>query len=204
MKKVSRRKFGYLVFGAGVATAGYSLIGSLSSTSANQNFLTPTPASSLGPFYRGGAPRREKLLERAQVGTPLLVSGRVFDTAGSPLSKALLEVFHADAGGNYDMSGFHCRGEIPVAENGEYMYETLMPAAYGGRAQHIHYRISVPGRRGLITQLFFETDPKFEGNPNRNYVKDGLIEHRDLIKPVTSTTRNGVSYRTVRFDIYLA
>lgn len=204
MNKVSRREFGYLLFGAGAVTAGYSLIGSLPSTSANQKVLTPTPSSSLGPFYRSGAPRREKLLERAQSGTPLLVSGRVIDTAGKPLTSAVLEVFHADSSGNYDMSGFHCRGEIPIADNGEYQYETVMPAGYGGRAQHIHYRISAPGRRGLITQLFFETDPKFEGNPNRNYVKDSLIEHRDLIKPVTSTTRNSVSYRAVRFEICLA
>ena len=205
-KRFSRREFGYLVFGSGVFVAGYSLAGSLAQTQAIQDVqaLKPTPANTLGPFYRSGAPKRDKLVEMGQSGTPLLVTGRVIDLAGRPLNRAVLEVFHADHDGEYDMSGFNCRGEIPITANGEYKYETVMPAAYGGRAQHIHYRVNAPGQKGLITQLYFETDPKFAGNPDQNYVEDRLVEHRELIRPVGTITKNGLTYRTVSFDICLA
>jgi protocatechuate 3,4-dioxygenase beta subunit len=204
-RSFSRREFGYLVFGSGVVAAGYTLAGNLVQIKALQpQKFRPTPANSLGPFYRRGAPRREKLVDGPLFGTPLLVSGRVIDTAGTPLPRAVLEVFHADVAGNYDMRGFNCRGEIPLAANGDYKYETVMPAGYGGRAQHIHYRISAPGHEVLITQLFFETDPKFAGNPDRNYSRDRLVEHRELIKPVKTIVRNGVTYRAVNFEICLA
>jgi catechol 1,2-dioxygenase len=101
------------------------------------------------------------------------------------------------------MRGFHCRGEVPVNSNGEYRYESVVPGQYGGRAQHVHYVISAPGHKRLVTQLYLETDPKFEGNPDRNYTKDSLVWHRELIRPVTAIKRNNLSYASVEFNICL-
>ena len=202
---LGRRDFGYLVLGGGILAVAYPLFRGAGSVIAFQkgNSSRPTPSDSLGPFYRAGAPRTDRLVEASQSGAPLIVSGRVSDTSGKPVPDAILEVFHADENGEYDMKGHRCRGIIPISASGEYRYETLMPAAYGGRAQHIHYRISVPDRRGLITQLYFETDPKFAGNPDRNYLRDRLVGHRELIRPVSELSRDGKTYRAVNFDICL-
>lgn len=186
-------------------TAGYPLVRAVSqSRNVNkERAFIPTPGNTLGPFYRRGAPRKEKLFDSKASGVPLMVTGRVINTEGAALAGAILEVFHADAEGEYDMQGFNYRGEIPVSASGEYRYETVVPGGYGGRAQHIHYVINAPGHRRLVTQLYFANDPKFEGNPDVNYNRDSLVWHRELIRPVTSVNVNNATYSSVSFDICL-
>ena len=54
-----------------------------------------------------------------------------------------------------------------------------MPGHYPDRVcQHVHYRITAPGHKPLITQLYFATDPVFEGDPDRNFGKDPLSNPR--------------------------
>jgi protocatechuate 3,4-dioxygenase beta subunit len=203
--RLSRRDFIYLGTGFGLVVAGYPLVRALSQSGdgrAGQAFA-PTPANTLGPFYKPGAPRRESLIERGEAGVPLIVAGRVFNTGGKALPEAAIEVFHADHRGDYDLEGFRHRGRIPVRESGEYSFETVMPGQYDARAQHVHYVITAPGHKQLVTQLYFETDPKFEGNPDKNYTKDNLVWHRELIRPVAKINRNNASYSSVVFDICL-
>lgn len=203
--KVTRRDFIYLGIGGGLLVAGLPLARAISQNEVvrNNNLLAPTPSNTLGPFYKKGAPRRERLYDAKATGTPLIVSGRVINTQGKALSDARVEVFHADAQGEYDLQGYEYRGEIAVGANGEYRYETVVPGGYGGRAQHIHYVINAPGHRRLVTQLYFENDPKFEGNPDRNYARDNLVEHRELIRPVATPDKNRLTYSSVTFDIVL-
>ena len=204
-RQFSRRDFFYLCLGGGLLAASYPLARVISQSrdgKAKQAFA-PTPSNTLGPFYKKGAPLKERLIEQNEPGTPLLVAGRVRDTGGQSLPAATIEVFHSDHQGNYDLEGFRHRGQIPVHEGGEYRFETIIPGQYSDRAQHIHYVISAPGHRQLVTQLYFETDPKFEGNPDKNYTRDNLVWHRELIRPVTKITKNNMTYSVVDFDIYL-
>lgn len=209
MKKYqrSRRDFIYLcIGGGGLLITGYPLLTKVLSQSGqplSKQSFTPTPSNSLGPFYKKGAPRREKLTAQGDPGVPLLVAGQVIDTDGKPLPDATIEVFHADHQGDYDMEGYRYRGVIPANLTGEYRFETIRPGQYGGRAQHIHYMISAPGHRRLVTQLYFANDPMFEGNPDKTYTKDNLVEHRELIRPVTLTSKDGASYSSVVFNICL-
>jgi protocatechuate 3,4-dioxygenase beta subunit len=201
----SRRDFFYLCLGGGLLAASYPLARVISQSRDGQNSQAhpPTPANTLGPYYKKGAPRRESLIEPNDPGSPLLVAGRVRNTDGQALPLASIEVFHSDHQGDYDLEGFRYRGLIPVHSSGEYEFETIMPGQYGGRAQHIHYVITAPGHRQLVTQLYFETDPKFEGNPDKNYTRDNLVWHRELIRPVAKINKGRVAYSAVRFDIYL-
>jgi protocatechuate 3,4-dioxygenase beta subunit len=205
-RTISRREFVYLGVAGGLVIAGYPLVRGITSHRAGApetELFKPTPTNTLGPFYKSGAPRRAKLTADGAAGTPLTVSGKIIDTHGTVLSNAKLEVFHSDEGGDYDMSGFNYRAEIPVAADGNYRYETIVPGQYGGRAQHIHYMITAPGHRRLITQLYFENDPKFGGNPDKNYTLDSLVEHRELIRPVTSVSKNNRAYTSVEFNLCL-
>ena len=79
-----------------------------------------------------------------------------------------------------------------------------MPGHYSDRpAQHIHYLISAPGHKTLITQLYFATDPYFEGDPDRNYGKGSIVGNRDLIRPVMLYEQPGTPRVAVNFDICL-
>jgi protocatechuate 3,4-dioxygenase beta subunit len=204
-RQFSRRDFFYLCGGMGLLAASYPLARVISQSRDGKNAQAhvPTPSNTLGPFYRKGAPRTERLIEQNEQGTPLIVAGRVRSTDGQALAAATIEVFHSDHQGNYDLSGFHHRGQIPVHESGEYRFETIMPGQYDDRAQHIHYIITAPGYKQLVTQLYFETDPKFEGNPDKNYNRDSLVWHRELIRPVKKITKDNVAYAAVDFDIWL-
>ena len=200
----SRRSFIYLLIGGGLLAAGYPLISALSQSGERKSLksLTPTPSNSLGPFYKKGAPRTERLRGPNDSGQPLTVSGRVVNEDGQALAGANLEVFHADDSGNYDMQGFRFRGQVLTGASGEYRFETIVPHGYGGRPQHIHYVISAPGHRQLITQLYFANDPFFGGNPDSNFSRDSLVE-RDLIRPVTLTGQDKSQTSAVVFDICL-
>ena len=160
----------------------------------------PTPASTAGPFYKPGAPFRNFLREQSSKGIPLSVFGKVIDGSGKPLNDAIIEIWHTNPDGAYDQTGYQYRASIRVSTNGEYNFETFLPGAYGGRAQHIHYQITVPQNRKLITQLYFNSDPMFEGNPEKNYHKDPIISDPSLIRPVIKTDEKGYK---VNFPICL-
>jgi protocatechuate 3,4-dioxygenase beta subunit len=160
----------------------------------------PTPASTAGPFYKPKAPFKNFLREQSSKGIPLNVFGKVIDTSGKPLKDTIIEIWHTNPDGNYDLDGYQYRASIRVNTNGEYNFETFLPGAYGGRAQHIHYQITTPQNRKLITQLYFSSDPMFEGNPKQNYQKDPIISDPSLIRPVIQTNQKGY---TVDFPICL-
>ena len=48
--------------------------------------------------------------------------------------------------------------------DGKYQFKTIVPGHYGGRANHIHYKISHPEYRDIATELHFRGDPKLKGD----------------------------------------
>lgn len=165
--------------------------------------LDPTPQNELGPFYKKGAPATTNLIVPGEAGLPLAVSGKVLDATGKPLAGAILEVWQADVKGVYDLEGYRYRAQVTAAADGSYRFQTLMPGHYPQRvAQHIHYRVSAPGRKVLVTQLYFATDPAFAGDPDHNYSKDPVLEDRRLIRPVTLGEAGGPQAAVV-FDTVL-
>jgi protocatechuate 3,4-dioxygenase beta subunit len=147
--------------------------------------VDPTPEQTAGPFYKKGAPIKDRLAEAGDPGTALMVAGDVVNTEEHSLPNAVIEIWHADDSGRYDLEGYRYRARIPTNDRGKYSFSTVLPGSYGGRPKHIHYKISAPGYRPLITQLYFESDPYFEGDPNRNFRKDPILQYRELIRPVS-------------------
>lgn len=143
-----------------------------------------TPPNTAGPFYVPGAPLRTNLRESGDQGRPIVVNGRVIDTNEKPLNKAQIEIWHSDPGGEYDMDAFRYRANVPLSSNGNYEFKTFLPGHYGSRAQHIHFKISGAADPTFFTQLYFENDPLFEGNPQKNYTKDPVVQYPQLIRPV--------------------
>jgi protocatechuate 3,4-dioxygenase beta subunit len=147
--------------------------------------LKPTPWNEIGPFYKRKAPNNPNLRQPDDAGLPVAVSGRVLDTRGKSIQGALIEIWHADHRGRYDLDGYHYRCALVSGVSGSYAFDSIMPGHYPARVcQHIHYIVRAPGFKPLTTQLYFATDPVFDGDPARNYARDPLILDRELVRPV--------------------
>jgi protocatechuate 3,4-dioxygenase beta subunit len=123
-----------------------------------------TPRDALGPFYIKGAPSQAELCASGSGGSrKLAVAGRVLGMPDcAPLAGALVEVWQADARGDYtqvgakrDDPGCLLRASLRCDAEGRYAYRTVLPGEYPGRPRHIHYRVSAAGYATLVTQLYF-------------------------------------------------
>ena len=123
-----------------------------------------TPRDALGPFYKPSAPAQAELCASGSGGSQkMTVSGRVLGMPDcAPLAGALVEVWQADASGDYtqvgakpDDPGCLLRASLRTDAEGRYAFRTVMPGEYPGRPRHIHYRVSAKGHATLVTQLYF-------------------------------------------------
>ena len=187
---------------AGVSTSSTNLLAMWEEGQAKS--LKPTPTEVLGPFFKKGAPNAANLRIAGDPGFPLRVAGKVYNVKGEKVPGAVVEMWQADAQGSYDVKGFRYRTKLQVEAGSEYAVETVMPGHYNDRpAQHIHYLITAPGHRPLVTQIYFAPDPWFEGDPDKNYNKRSLVTNRELVRPVTLYEAPGTPRVAVSFDICL-
>ncbi len=138
------------------------LIPSRRATAAGSATCEPTESDFLGPMYSPGAPRRSVLAGPNEPGERLRIRGTVFGPdCRTPVSRALLDVWQADAAGQYhdERESYRLRGQILTDARGRYQIDTIRPGGYGGRPAHIHFTVSAPDHESLTTQLYFRGDP---------------------------------------------
>ena len=137
---------------AGTATTAVS-------TSAATCVLTPEMTE--GPYHIDGEAVRSDITE-GKSGVPLrLVLTVVGATGCKAVPGAAVDVWHADATGNY--SGFgstasnrtFLRGIQMADADGKVEFKTLYPGWYQGRTVHIHVKVNVGGAAVHTGQLFF-------------------------------------------------
>ena len=133
-----------------------------------------TPELTEGPYYISGEKIRRDIRE-GHPGTLLTLHLRVLNAATcAPIKGAAVDVWHADAAGNY--SGFGAgassrtflRGIQKTDVNGLAAFTTVYPGWYQGRTVHIHVKVHVGGRVVHTGQLFFPdtlTDVVYEKAP---------------------------------------
>src|SRR5437899_2342231 len=154
----------------------------------------------LGPYYLPGAPVLSSPCEMPrrpdEQGEPLLMTGRVVSADGTPLSGAVLDVWHADANGLY--SGFSeipagiLRGKVITGDDGRFELRTVVPASYTiphagptgrliaacgwhpWRPAHIHLLVGAEGHELLTTQLYIATSDYLDDDV-ADAVKESLI-----------------------------
>lgn len=114
-----------------------------------------------GPFYTENPPSIEnnKLSTENETGTPLIISGRVFNLdCNEFIPNVVIDIWHANDEGAYDNDGYNLRGITHSNSQGFFMFETILPGKYGSRPRHIHFKITPPGFETLVTQIYFEGD----------------------------------------------
>jgi len=178
-----------------------------------------TDSTVLGPFYAGEQrelAQGDSILLREEEGEPLVMSGRVTGPEGQPVASARIEVWQTAPNQLYDVQDKdqpegHLRASFRTDAAGRYRFQTILPVSYpipddgpAGqllaamgrhpfRPAHVHFMISAPGYRTLVTHLFFEGDQYLESDAVFG-VKDSLIVRPKL--------NNGTS--TVAYDFGLA
>ena len=129
-----------------------------------------------GPFFRPSAPERSTLRAPNDRGAALAFSGRVRTSACGPARNAVLEIWHADAEGNYDLTGHRHRTIVRADAAGRYAFDTIKPGRYLNgpryRPAHIHAKVHADGMTSLTTQLYFHGDPENDADP---WIRDSLI-----------------------------
>jgi protocatechuate 3,4-dioxygenase beta subunit len=119
-------------------------------------------------------------MEPGDAAAQLRLSGRVVTTSCKPIADALLDFWHADADGLYDLKGFRHRGHLFSDAAGRFDLKTILPGLYGGRARHIHVRVQPAGGAILTTQLYFPDEPSNQA--------DFLFNPALLLKLVTNVS----------------
>ena len=162
----------------------------------------PTSSASQGPYWRPGAPSTRDL-RRFPTDADLRVRGRLLDaTTCRPLT-GRLEVWNADGQGRYDLDvadgSVFGRASLGAGNDGAFEFVTMRPAPYGNerfrRPAHVHFIVTSPGKKPLVTQLYFAGDPNLARDPLRDV-------HADLV--VTPQPMAGGSGQECTFDIRLA
>lgn len=164
----------------------------------------PTPFCELGPFYKRDAPHISILRAPGDPGMPLSVAGMVYSASGETLPDAKLEIWQSDHFGHYDNAGYRFRTTLQSDPKSAYGFESVLPGHYPARVcQHVHYLVSAPGHKPLTTQLYFASDPVFDGDPDKNFSRDRLITSRELVRPVILKGDPQQIVAVVNFDIVL-
>jgi protocatechuate 3,4-dioxygenase beta subunit len=191
-----------IAFGAVTLAVPASLTSVAAAWDASENKRTATPACVVGPFYKREAPHASALRVPGDAGMPLSLAGGVYSTNGEILPNAKVEIWQTDHFGHYDNEGYRFRTTLAADEKGAYRIESVLPGHYPARVcQHVHYLISAPGHKPLVTQLYFGSDPVFDGDPDKNFSRDPFITSRELVRPITLKEDQKQMVAAVTFDL---
>lgn len=143
-----------------------------------------TPSSVLGPFHVLGAPDLAVGgdMRADNEGAAVVVSGRVLDLNNAPIEGAVLEIWQTADNGLYsgqdpEQPEYNLRARMSTAADGRYLFSTVRPAPYTvpedgpvgellratgrhpWRPSHLHFIVTAPGHRTLVTEVFPSDDP---------------------------------------------
>ncbi len=190
-----------------------------------------TEATVLGPFHVDNAPQRAfggDICADGK-GMPCHVSGRVTDADGNPLAGAVLDIWQTNADGYYDVQQpgvqpeMNLRGRFVTESDGRYAFRTIKPVSYpvptdgpvgdilermgrhAWRPAHIHFIVSKPGYRRLVTHIFAHDDPYIDSDAVFGVKDSLLVEFREQDDAGRARGLGvGSPFCTAEFDIRLA
>jgi len=197
----------------------------------NHRFATgATETTVQGPFYVENPPEQPlgSDVSGGMKGEPLYASGVVRSVDGRPIADAIVDIWHSDEDGFYDVQhlaevgGTSGRARFRTDRDGRYRFWTVKPAPYPiphdgpvgqmlvaqkrhpWRPAHLHFMIDAPGFIKLTTHVFVAGGPYLDSDAVFG-VKDSLIapfeEHPPGQAPDGRRTAGG--YFTLAYDFTL-
>jgi protocatechuate 3,4-dioxygenase beta subunit len=181
--------------------------------------LTLTPKQTEGPFYPDHLPldTDNDLLVLNNAMTPAVgevtwLSGRILDAKGNPLRNAVVEIWQCDNNGAYIHSktgnkdkqdkNFQGFGRFMTGSTGEYLFRTIKPVPYPGRAPHVHYKIKQGGKDLLVTQCYIKGHPGNEKDGVWKGIKDAK-QRENVTVDFTPLKNSKAGELTAKFDVVL-
>jgi protocatechuate 3,4-dioxygenase beta subunit len=179
---------------------------------------TTGPVSGCGPI---GDSDHDLIQQHAgiPIGERIVVSGRLLDNSGHPITQTLVEIWQANSAGRYtDLTdhydapldpNFTGTGRCLTDAEGWYRFTTIMPGSRpwedrcdAWRPPHIHFSVTGGAfNQRLITQMYFPGDPLLREDPVVQAVpepqRSRLISRLDHAIGVNGWARG------YRFDIVL-
>jgi protocatechuate 3,4-dioxygenase beta subunit len=172
---LNRRRF---LKSIALASAGFTLPGYLAEA------LTLSPSVTQGPYYplAQNIPLDKdndlvQLNDNTSLASGIItyVSGRVLDSSGNPVRGALVELWHADNGGNYIYSATSSRnpsadanfqgfGQFLTGSSGQFLFRTVKAGLYVGRTRHYHWGVTLPGQLTRATTQTFWNETAYASN----------------------------------------
>ena len=147
---------------------------------------TPMVPMTEGPYYKANPPQRTVLYSPGVAGTRLVLNGLVLTRSCIPVANARVDFWQADGNGAYDNAGSNFRGYQMTDAQGRYELDTVVPGQYPGRTEHIHVKVTPPGRATTTSQLYFPSSTRNES--------DGIFSPAMLVTLTPGTPLRG------RFD----
>lgn len=184
-----------------------------------------TASALLGPFWRAASPLcnlGDSIARGAEAGAPgqsLKVQGHVRDSTGKPIAGALVDVWQASPVGLYEnqdeaQPDMNLRGRFTTDAEGRFHFRSVRPAGYPVpvdgpcgdllRAQnrhpfrpaHLHFMVSQPGYKVLVTQVFADDDERLFTDVTFSVVES-------LVGRFQQHEEAGVSWYTLDYDLVL-
>jgi len=186
-----------------------------------------TETTVLGPFYVESPPEFPcgADISGGMTGQKLSVEGSVATLDGTPIAGAIVDVWHADAEGCYDVQrpgDLAGRGRLRTDAAGRFHFWTIRPSSYPVphdgpvgqllarqgrhpyRPAHVHFKIAAAGHETLVTHVFAAGDPYLDSDVVFG-VKDSIIRPYTEQEPGTAPDGTVVAerYATLRYDFRL-
>ncbi len=124
------------------------------------------------------------LVSPDEPGDRLVIHGTIFEADGkTPVTNAVLQVYHTDASGVYSREVKNAEGErnprlkasLKTDDYGRYELHTIMPGRYpGGKTPaHVHLLVSAPGYNDKNATFSFSGDPALTPDDYEKHGRDG-------------------------------
>jgi hydroxyquinol 1,2-dioxygenase len=187
-----------------------------------------TETTVLGPFYVQGPPERTLGTDISEgvAGEPLLVEGTVCRTNGDPVAGAVVDTWHSDQDGYYDVQlgdEASLRARFRTDDAGRFWFWSIVPSSYPipndgpvgemlraqgrhpFRPAHVHFKISAPGFEELATHVFIAGD-EYLGSDAVFGVKRSLIRELDRIPAIEAPGGRELNgpFARMRYEFALA
>jgi catechol 1,2-dioxygenase len=182
-----------------------------------------------GPFYLPGAPWLQGppyvLTQRpAEAGTLLVFHGQVTTENGKPLAGTELDLWHADANGEYSqihpgIPDWNLRGRFRADDEGRFQVRTIAPPPYEipkdgptgtvltalgrhfFRPAHLHVKLRHPYFGERTSQLYFQGGQYLDSDV-ANAVRDELVIAAELVEDPERIAQHGLTapFVDARYD----